>query len=106
MLILSCFISAFSQFLLKKASQEKYSTFFAQYINFKVIVSYTLFFFVVFLNSYLLRYLPLVILNPVAEVLPFILSIFSGYFFFGEEITIKKIIGAIFIILGIFFLVI
>lgn len=105
LLIVSCFISAISQVLLKKATQKEYSSFIKQYLNFLVIIAYLLFFTVVIVNIYILRFIPMTIMNPIAETLPYILSIVFGRLFFNEKITIKKIIGSMIIVLGIIILI-
>ncbi len=105
-LIFSCLISAISQVLLKKSAQKQYNSFFKQYFNAYVIIAYLLFFIVVFANTYILRIIPMTIVNPIAETLPYIFSIIFGFFFFNEKITIRKILGSIIIIFGIIVLII
>lgn len=101
LLILTCLVSAISQVLLKKAAQKEYSSFLRQYLNIRVITAYVMFFFVIVGNTFVLKYIPLTVMNPIAETLPYILSIFFGYFFFNEKINIRKICGAVIIIIGI-----
>ena len=103
-LLINCIISAFSQVLLKKSSKMQYKSFIYEYLNIKVIVSYSIFVFVLMVNSWVLRYLPLVILAPIGEAFPFVLSVFAGVFFFNERITKKKIIGILLITCGIVFI--
>ena len=105
-LMVNCIVCAYSQVLLKKSSNIKYKSFIYEYLNIRVIVSYSLFFAVLMVNSLLMRYLPLVILSPIAEAFPFILSIFAGFVFFNEKITREKIIGVLFISVGILFVAI
>lgn len=105
LLIANCVISAISQILLKKAALKEYKGFIWQYLNVRVIVAYTLFFGVVVLNTYILKFLPLTVVNPLSESLPYVLSIISGYFFFEEKITWRKIVGALVIVCGIVIIV-
>lgn len=99
-LVANCVLSAFSQVLLKKASLKEYGSALRQYLNALVICGYGLFFVVLMVNVYLLRFLPLSVLNPVAETLPIVLSFVSGRLLFGERITVWKIIGGGLIMLG------
>lgn len=105
LLLVTCLISAVSQVMLKKAAQSEYKSFIWQYLNVRVVTAYVLFFFVLVANTFILKYIPMMVMNPIAETLPYILSIFFGYFFFNEKITIRKICGAIIIICGIVVLV-
>lgn len=105
-LIINCFASAISQILLKKAAQKNYDSFINQYLNIYVVFGYSIFFIVVVVNIYLLKVLPLIILNPIGEALPIILSFISGKVFFAEKFTLKKILGMIFVLLGIVFIII
>lgn len=105
-LIINCFASAISQILLKKAAQKNYDSFINQYLNIYVVFGHSIFFIVVVVNIYLLKVLPLIILNPIGEALPIILSFISGKVFFAEKFTLKKILGMIFVLLGIVFIII
>lgn len=105
-LVINCFASAISQVLLKKAAQKNYDLFIKQYLNTYVVFGYLIFFIVVIVNIFLLKVLPLVILNPIGEALPIILSFISGKIFFAEKFTLKKILGMIFILFGIVFIII
>lgn len=103
-LIINCFISAFSQILLKKSSIINYTSFIKQFINPYVILGYFLLFFVLFVNIYLLKFIPLSIANPISETIPIVLSLISGHILFNEKLSKTKIIGAILLILGIIIL--
>lgn len=105
-LIFSCCISAFSQILLKKASQKQYKNFIKQYINCYVIFGYCLYALVVVLNSFIIKYLSITITSALTESLPIILSFITGKVFFNEKITKNKIIGGMIIIAGIIIIMI
>lgn len=105
-LVLICFISAFSQVLLKKASLQKYESFWQQYLNPYVICGYALFFLVILVNIYILRHISITVTSAISESLPLVLSFVTGRIFFAEPLTKKKIIGMIFIISGILIIVI
>ena len=100
-LIVNCFLSAFSQVLLKKASIKKYRSVIWSYLNPLVISGYGLFFIVLCTNVFLLKFLPLSVVNPVTETLPVVLSFLFGYLIFGESISVRKILGLFFIVIGI-----
>ena len=101
-LVVNCFLSAFSQVLLKKASLKNYGSFLRQYLNPLVISGYGLFFVVLCVNIFLLRYLPLSIENSVCESLPMILSFVFGRIVFNETLYANSIIGGILVLIGIF----
>ena len=101
LLIIMCIISAFSQVILKKASLNTYPRFLGQYLNPLVICGYSLFFLVVSVNIYILRFLPMTIMMTVSESLSPLLSFVTGHIFFREQITKGKLIGGFFIIIGI-----
>lgn len=105
-LIINCIISAYSQILLKKAARREYSSFVFQYLNMYVISSYLFFFLVIIINVFLLRYLPISIVNPIAEVLPIIFSFISGIIFFEEKLSKVKILGITVIIAGLFIILV
>ena len=104
-LVLMCFVSAFSQVLLKKASLHKYESFLQQYLNPYVICGYLLFFIVIVVNIFLLRHIPITVTSAISESLPLILSFITGKVFFAESFSKQKIIGGILIIAGILVLV-
>lgn len=100
LLILGCIISSIAQVLLKMASQKKYPSFFKQFFNFFVITGYTLFFSVLALNIYLLKFIPMSIVTPLTEATPVLISFLTGFFFFGERISKFKILGGLSVIIG------
>lgn len=101
-----CIISTFSQVLLKKAAQREYQSPVYKYLNPLVIIAYSLFFGVIIVNTYLLRYISLVFASTISCSLPFVLSFINGLIFFDEKINIWKIIGGFIIIAGIIIVVI
>ena len=99
-LIANCFISAFSQVLLKKASLKNYESFLRQYLNPFVILGYGLFFIVLFINVFLLKKLPLPVVSPIGEALRIVLSFVTGQLIFNEKLSSRKITGVIVILCG------
>lgn len=102
---ISC-ISAFSQVLLKKASLCGYKSFIRQYLNLYVIIGYGLFFLVLVVSIFILRYLPIVICSVFSESMPLVFSLFTGKIIFAEKLSKGKIIGGIIIIVGIICIII
>ena len=105
-LVFNCVISALSQTLLKRAARNESHFFLEQYLNPLVVFGYFLFFVVLVLNVWLLRFVPLNVVSSVGESLPLILTFFSGWFFFGERISLLKIVGAVCVIVGIIIVVV
>ena len=100
MILIGTFISSISQILLKKASQKKYSSFWAEYFNPMVIIAYTMFVGTTFLSILAYRGIPLS-LGPVLESTGYIYITIFGVLIFNEKVNIKKIIALALIIVGI-----
>lgn len=98
--IASVLVASIGQILLKKAANQEYKNFFAKFLNFKVIFSYVLMVFSLFLNALALRQVPLSVL-PCITSTSFIWIIFLSAVFFKEKPTAKKVIGALLIVVGI-----
>lgn len=98
--LFSVFISSISQIFLKKSAEKKYESILLEYLNPRVIVSYGLFFLSTLLTMYAYREVPLSF-GALLEASGYIYVPVLSYFFLGEKITILKIAGAVFIILGI-----
>lgn len=103
-MIANCFLSAFSQALLKKSALKEYSSPIRSYLNALVICGYGLFFVVLCVNVFLLKFLPLSVVSPVTEILPIGLSFVAGRLLFRESFPLRKIIGSVLIFAGIFFI--
>lgn len=101
-LIGNCIASAVAQLLLKKAASRSYASFFHQYLNIYVITGYGLYFFVLAIGIYILKYMPMSVYSAISEPLLLIMSTLIGRVFFKEAITKRKVAGVIFIITGIF----
>ena len=99
-LILSVFISALSQVLLKKSALKSYASFIREYLNFYVIPAYAIYFLAVFLDLLALRKVP-VSFVPVAEASSYIFVLLFGRLFFKETFSKRKILAMILILAGI-----
>ena len=104
-LILSVFISALSQVLLKKSALKSYASFIREYLNFYVIPAYAIYFLAVFLDLLALRKVP-VSFVPVAEASSYIFVLLFGRIFFKETFSKRKILAMILILAGIIVFVI
>ena len=104
-LILSVFISALSQVLLKKSALKSYASFIREYLNFYVIPAYAIYFLAVFLDLLALRKVP-VSFVPVAEASSYIFVLLFGRIFFNETFSKRKILAMILILAGIIVFVI
>ena len=99
--ILGVVISAFAQVLLKKSADSKKENLIKEYLNFKTIASYTIFFVATLLTVLSYKYIPLSF-GPILGTLEYLFVGVLGYFLLKEKIKKKKIIGLIIIILGVF----
>ncbi|MBQ8679097.1 MAG: EamA family transporter [Treponema sp.] len=99
-LILSVFISALSQVLLKKSALKSYASFIREYLNFYVVPAYAIYFLAVFLDLIALKKVP-VSFVPVAEASSYIFVLLFGRIFFKETFSKRKILAMILILAGI-----
>ncbi len=100
-LLLSVFISAISQILLKKSATEPHSSFLREYLNFKVIFAYFLFFLAVFIDLFALKYVPASFV-PVIETSSYAFVIILSRIIFKEKINFIQGVSIILILTGIF----
>ena len=100
MLIISVFISAVSQVMLKKAAMKHYESMLKEYVNPLVIFAYILFIITTFLSIIAYKGIPLS-MGPVLEATSYIYVTIFGLIFFSEKITAKKIIALALIVAGI-----
>jgi len=99
-LILSVFIAAVSQILLKKSALKEYKSAIYEYLNPYVIVGYGMMVISTILTIIALRGMAYSNV-PVIECLGYIFVMFMSRMFLGEKITKKKIMGNALIIVGI-----
>lgn len=94
------FISSCSQILLKKSANKDHSSIVTEYLNFRVIIAYGMFFLATLLNTIAFKVMPLS-LAPVLESTGYLYVTIFSYFFLKEKISRKKYIGIITIIIGV-----
>ncbi|MFQ6865262.1 EamA family transporter [Blautia sp.] len=94
------FFSAISQILLKQSANKDYSNPLKEYLNWRVITAYGLFFGILLLNTWCytqvdMRY------GPVIDTAAYVFVLILSKVILKERITRGKIIGNLIIILGI-----
>lgn len=94
------FISACSQVLLKKSSQEKHKSKLKEYLNPKVIIAYFIFFAATLLSIYAYKVVPLS-MGPIIEATSYIYVSVFGVLIFKEKLSRRKLAALIMIISGI-----
>lgn len=99
LILLSTFIAAISQIMLKKSAQKQYGSSIAEYINPLVLLGYALLLITTLISIRALRYIPMtlaVALESAGQIFVPVLS----YFILKERIKRKKMIGMLIIIVG------
>ena len=98
--LITPFLSALSQLLLKKAADNPKYSGIRTYLNGQVILAYGLFFGCMLLNVVALRTLDLTIAS-ILEASGYIYVMALSFFFLKEKITLRRLIGNIVIVIGI-----
>lgn len=100
-LIISAFVNAITQVLLKNSAEEtKGKSFINKLLNKKVFISYLIFVILIFVNLYAFRgvdYKYGGVINAFGQVFVMVLA----YFFCGEKLTKNRVTGCILVIVGI-----
>ena len=98
--LLSVIIASFSQVMLKLGAGKTYHSKIREYLNFYVITGYGMLFVSMILT--IVAYSHLSYLSvPVVEAVGYVLVPVLSYFIFKEKITKRKLLGILFILLGI-----
>lgn len=93
-------VSACSQILLKKSSQIEKTSRIREYINPYVICGYGLTFFCMILMVIAYKGLPLKY-GAVLEALVYFYVMILSRLFFGEHLTVKRVVGNLIIVTGV-----
>ncbi len=93
-------VAAFAQVLLKKSAAKQHSSFISEYLNPYVIIGYMLMVVGMFLGVWAYRHVDFKN-GPVMESLGFLWVMILSRIFFGEKMTLKKILGNVLILAGI-----
>ena len=96
----SVLVASISQIMLKKSADRKYDKWIVEYLNFRVIFAYGLFFLSSLLTVYAYKFVPLS-LGPVLEASGYVFVSVMGYFILKEKIGKRKFLGLVVIIAGI-----
>ena len=96
----SVLVASISQIMLKKSADRKYDRWIDEYLNFRVIFAYGLFFLSSLLTVYAYKFVPLS-LGPVLEASGYVFVSGMGYFILKEKIGKRKFLGLVVIIAGI-----
>lgn len=99
--IFGVLISAFAQVILKKSADIKKDNIIKEYLNFKTICSYSIFFIATLCSVFAYRYLPLSY-GPVLGTLEYIFVATLSFVFLKEKIKKKKLIGLFIVLMGVF----
>ena len=94
------FFSAISQVLLKQSANKTYKNRVREYLNWRVITAYTIYFGVLLMNTWCytrvdMRY------GPVIDTAAYVFVLLFSWLILKEKITRGKVIGNLIIILGI-----
>lgn len=98
--IFGVIVSAFAQILLKKSADTTKDSKLAEYLNFKTIFAYGIFFGATLCTVIAYKYVPLS-MGPILGTTEYIFVAILSYFFIKEKITLKKLIGLITIVIGV-----
>ena len=99
--ILGVIISAFAQILLKKAAGVERESRIKEYLNFKTIFAYGVFFVATLCSVFAYKYIPLS-MGPILGTTEYFFVAILSYYLLKEKINKKKLIELIVIILGVF----
>lgn len=99
--LIGVIISSFAQLLLKKASSINYNNKIKEYLNFKTLFAYFVFFSATIFSVYSYKGIPLS-LGPILGTTEYIFITILSIVFLKEKISIKKILGLSLVLVGIF----
>ena len=99
-MVAGAFLTAVSQLLLKQSANQTHKNFLSEYLNWRVILAYAIFFGVLLANTYAYTKVDMKygsIIDTLAYVFVFLLSLLV----LREKVSKRKIIGNLLIIIGI-----
>lgn len=99
-MVAGAFLTAISQLLLKQSANQKHKNFLAEYLNWRVIVSYGIFAGVLLANTYAYTKVDMKY-GSIIDTLAYVFVFFLSIFILKEKMTRKKLVGNLLIILGI-----
>lgn len=99
-MIFAAFLAALSQILLKLSAGKKYKHIVFEYLNPSVVIGYGILILTMAMNVVAYRWVEYKY-GPVLNATSYVFILLLGKIILKEELTKKKIIGNVFIILGI-----
>ena len=94
------FFSAISQILLKQSANIKYDNPIREYLNFRVILSYTIYMLILLLNTWCYTKVDMRF-GPVIDTAAYVFVLIFSRVILNEKITKGKLVGNLLIIAGI-----
>lgn len=98
--ILGVIISAYAQVLLKKSADIKRDNKLKEYLNFKTIFAYSIFFGATLCTVFAYKYVPLS-MGPILGTTEYIFVALLSLWILKEKISKKKLFGLVTIIIGV-----
>ena len=93
-------LTAVSQVLLKRSANLTHKSFIYEYLNWRVILSYSIFVLVLLLNTYAFTMVPMRY-GSVVDAFTYVFVLLFSWMLLKEKITKEKLIGNLIIIAGI-----
>ena len=100
LMLAGTFFTAISQVLLKQSANKKYSNPLQEYLNWRVIVAYGIFFGVLLLNTWCYTKVDMRF-GPVIDTAAYVFVLIFSRVILNEKITKGKLVGNLLIIAGI-----
>lgn len=94
------FVSAIAQVMLKKSAQEQHESVLGEYLNFRVIFAYAIFFSATLLSVLSYRGIPLS-MGPLLDATGYLYVTIFGVTIFHEKMTKKRLVALALIVCGI-----
>lgn len=98
--IFGVIVSSIAQILLKKSADIKRESKIKEYLNFKTIFAYSIFFGATFCTVFSYKYVPLS-MGAILGTTEYVFIAILSYFILKEKINRKKLIGLITIVIGV-----
>ena len=95
------FLSAISQILLKQSANQKHESFLKEYLNWRVITAYVIFFGVLLLNTYAYTQVELKY-GSVIDAFTYVFVLLLSVLLLHEKVSKGQLLGNLLIIIGIF----
>lgn len=94
------FFSAFSQVLLKQSANRTYRHPIYEYLNWRVMTAYAVYFGILFVNTVAYTKVDMKY-GPVIDTFTYVFVMLLSYFWLKEKFTKRKLIGNLIIIAGV-----